>query len=141
MTWVKRLELTGTGFAWEDTNSTFFEKLFDYFPCLETLIYQQSGLVDLTIQNLISVLHSFGDIKNLSLSNLSIKLTGLESYDEVKRGMESNIYQEAVKIIDEKFPIKSTQIKISAGTGKHKIIIIKKKGRRPFLQAAFLKVN
>ena len=135
MTSVKRLELhVGTLRDGDEGNSTFFEKVFDFFPCLETLIYQQSGIFGLPIQNLISVLNSFGDVKNLSLSNLNIILTGLESYDKVKWGMESIIYQEAVKIIDGKFPIESTQIKISARKEEHEIVIIKEKGSRPFLK-------
>ena len=150
MTRVKRLELHvctfREGLIYEgayETNSTFFEEVFDFFPCLETLIYQQSGTFGLPIQNLISVLNSFGDVKNLSLSNLNIILTGLESYDKVKWGMESNIYQEAVKIIDAKFPLESTQITISARKERKSSIkywsglceiVIKEKGSRPFLK-------
>jgi hypothetical protein len=133
MTRLKRLELEG---HWNSE----FKEFFDSFPCLETLtISQRNGSFKLPIQDLISVLNSFGDVKNLSLSDLKIKLTGLESYDATK---DSYIFQEAVKIIDGKFPIESTQIKISTrdetnSTFFEKVydeIVIKEKGSRPFLK-------
>ena len=110
-----------------------FENLSDFFPSLETLVCCQSDSFGLPIQNLISVLNAFGDVKNLGLSNFNIILTGLESYDKAKWGIESDIYQEAVKIIDDKFPVESTQIKIFASREEHEIVI-KEKGSRPFLK-------
>ena len=58
-------------------------------------------------------------------------MTGLESYDleSYDATMESNIYQEALKIIDGKFPVETTQIKIC---GK-RLEIIKEKGTQPFM--------
>ena len=119
---LKRLSLEG---HW---NSKSFKEIFDFFPCLETLtISHQHAIFALPIQDLISVLNSFGDVKNLSLSNLAIELTGLESYDAT---MEFNIFQEAVKIIDGKFPVETTQITIYGEV----FFIIKEKGiQRPFL--------
>ena len=73
LTKLKRLEIKGLV-----SRSESIKDIFDFFPCLETLIYQQSGIFGLPIQNLISVLNSFGDVKNLSLSNLNIILTGLD---------------------------------------------------------------
>ena len=123
MTKLKRLELEGV-----ISHSESFKDIFHFFPCLETLtISQQSGFFHLPIQDLISVLNTFGDVKNLSLSNFKIKLTGLESYDAT---MDSNIFQEAVKIIDGKFPVETTQITIYGEV----FFIIKEKGiQRPFL--------
>ena len=129
MTKLKRLELEG---HW---NSESFKEIFDFFPCLETLtISQQSGFDNLPVQDLLSVLNSFGDVKNLSLSNFKIKLTGLESYDAT---MDSNIFQEAVKIIDGKFPVETTQIKILGKRPPREtpvIVIIKEKGIQPFMK-------
>ena len=118
MTKLKRLELEGV-----ISHSESFKDIFHFFPCLETLtISQQSGFFNLPIQDLISVLHTFGDVKNLSLSNFEIILTGFESYNAT---MESNIFQEAVKIIDGKFPVETTQMKIY---GERVNAIIKEKG-------------
>ena len=129
MTRLKRLEIEG---HW---NSESFKEIFDFFPCLETLtiISHQHGFFNLPIQDLISVLNSFGDVKNLSLSNFIIELTGPESYDAT---MESNIFQEAVKIIDCKFPVETTEIKIYGRRGGRKRVhaIIKEKGIQPFLK-------
>ena len=120
---LKRRELEG---YW---NSESFKKVFDFFPCLETLTISAAAYCfTLPIQDLISVVNSFGDVKNLSLSNFKIRLTGLESYDAT---IESNILQEAVKIIDGKFPVETTQIKIC---GKKNIAIIKEKGIQPFMK-------
>ena len=141
MTRLKRLELEGHLGNSEQTvifivwlvifqNSTTSE-IFDFFPCLETLTIT-SGVFTLPIQDLISVLNYFGDVKNLSLSNINIGLTGLESYNAT---MESNIFQEAVKIIDGKFPVETTQIKIRGkNLESNGFAIIKEKGVQPFMK-------
>jgi len=122
MTRLKRLELEG-----HVGNSG----IFDFFPCLETLTIT-SGILTLPIQDLIRVLNYFGDVKNLSLSNINIGLTGLESYNAT---MESNIFQEAVKIIDGKFPVETTQIKIRGkNLESNGFAIIKEKGSQPFMK-------
>ena len=129
MSKLKRLELEGLV-----SYSESFKDIFDFFPCLETLtISQQSGFDNLPVQDLLSVLNSFGDIKNLSLSDLKIKLNGLESYDATK---DSYIFQEAVKIIDGKLPVESTEIKIP----EESLVtaIIKKKGIQPFMKVTRL---
>ena len=130
MTKLKKLILEGV-----ISHSESFKDIFDFFPCLETLtISQQSGFFHLPIQDLISVLNTFGDVKNLSLSNFKIKLTGLESYDAT---MEFNIFQEAVKIIDGKFPVETTQIKILGKRPPREtpvIVIIKEKGIPSFMK-------
>ena len=118
----------------ENWNSESFKDILDCFPCLETLtISQQSGFFNLPVQDLISVLISMGDVKNLSLSNFKIKLTGLESYDAT---MDSNIFQVAVNIID-KFPVETTQIKILGKRPPYEtpvIVIIKEKGIQSFMK-------
>jgi hypothetical protein len=131
MTKLKRLELKSLVRSHSET----FKDIFDFFPCLETLtISQQSGFDNLPVQDLLSVLNSFGDVKNLSLSNFKIKLTGLESYDAT---MDSNIFQEAVKIIDGKFPVETTQIKILGKRPPYEtpvVVIIKEKGTQSFMK-------
>ena len=131
MTGLKRLALKLA----ENWNSEDFKDIFDFFPCLETLtISQQSGFFNLPIQDLVSVLNSFGDVKNLSLSNFKIKLTGLESYDAT---MDSNIFQETVKIIDGKFPVETTGIKILGKRPPYEtpvVVIIKEKGTQSFMK-------
>jgi hypothetical protein len=133
MTRLKRLELEGSVC---NSESESFKDIFNFFPCLETLtISLQAGFLYVPIQDLISVLNSFGDIKNISLSNFSIRLTGIESYDAT---MESNIFQEAVKIIDGKFPVETTEIKICGKRPPDGSIdcncIIKEKGIQPFMK-------
>ena len=130
LTKLKRLEIKGLV-----SRSESIKDIFDFFPCLETLtISQQSGFDNLPVQDLLSVLNSFGDVKNLILSDLKIKLTGLESYDATK---DSYIFQEAVKIIDGKFPVKTTQIKILGKRPPYEtpvIVIIKEKGTQSFMK-------
>ena len=67
------------------------------------------------------------------MSNFDIGLTGIESYDATK---ESNIFEEAVKIIDGKLPVESTEIKIP----EESLVtaIIKKKGIQPFMKVTRL---
>ena len=122
MTRLKRLEIEG---HW---NSESFKEIFDFFPRLEALTISHRYGVHFTlpVQDLISVLNSFGGIKNLSLSDFKIRLTGLKSYDAT---MKSSIFQEAVKIMDEKFPVETTQIKMCGMT----LVIIKEKGTQPFI--------
>ena len=73
-------------------------------------------------------------MKNLCLSNFDICVTGLESYDATK---DSYIFQEAVKIIDGKFPVETTGIKILGKRPPYEtpvVVIIKEKGTQSFMK-------
>ena len=153
MTNVKSLELCGSVFYDQvDLNSTFFIRLSEIFPALHTLTITQSEYSDIfwnwDISVLERVLNALGSIKNLEISGIPCELKIPDGFDEP---MVKSVMQEALEIIEKKFPFDSTEMKISSvvthtstrvGTGYspakpidgYRLDIIKEKGRGPSLK-------
>jgi hypothetical protein len=155
---VKSLELCGSVFYDQvqypqaHLNSTFFIRLPEIFPALHTLTITQSESSDVRwnwdISMLESVLNALGSIKNLKISGMLCKLQIPDGFD---KPMVKSVMQEALEIIEKKFPFDSTEMKISSvvthtstrvGTGYspakpidgYRLDIIKEKGRGPSLK-------
>ena len=150
---VKRLELCSPAFYDQfDLNSTFFIRLTEIFPALHTLTItesedNESALLIWDISVFESILNALGSIKNLEISNIQCKLKIPDGFD---KPMVKSVMQEALEIIEKKFPVDSTEMEIKAvvthtstrvGTGYspakpkdgHCFDIIKKKGKGPSL--------
>ena len=153
MTNVKKLELSrtrigSTGYNHVDpnANSTFLIKLSEIFPALHTLIIADEEKPheiywDWNISLLESVLNALGSIKNLIISGMSCELFIPDGFDEP---MVKSAMQEALEIIEKKFPFDSTAMKISAvkypnsnpanPTDGYNFTIIKEKDKGPYLK-------
>ena len=149
MTNVKRLELCGSRFYYQ--GSTFFLRLSENFPALHTLTITESEFNtchNWDISVLESILNGLGSIKNLEISGMRCELKIPDGFD---KPMVKSVMQEALEIIEKKFPFDSSEIKISAvvthtstrvGTGYspakpsdgYCFDIIKKKGKGPSLK-------
>ena len=135
-----------------EENSTFLIKLSEIFPALHTLIITDGQSNDIQwncdISLLESVLNALGSIKNLRISGMQCELKITDGFDKpmVQRSM-----QEALEIIEKKFPIDLTEIEIYAvlkhisnkvetgyspakPTDGYCFIIIKEKGKGPSLK-------
>ena len=150
---VKKLELSGSVVRdVADENSTFLIKLSEIFPALHTLIITDGESNDIewswNISELESVLNALGSIKNLRISGMRCELKISDGFD---KPMVKSAMQEALEIIEKKFPFDSTEIEIYAivkhisnkvGTGYspakptdgYRFIIIKEKGKGPSLK-------
>ena len=123
MTNVKKLELSRTHIGSavynhvdRNANSTFLIKLSEIFPALHTLTITDEEKPNEIYWNwnislLESVLNALGSIKNLIISGMSCELYIPDGFDEP---MVKSAMQEALEIIETKFPLNSTAMKISA---------------------------
>ena len=162
---VKRLELCGSVFYDQNhrtenlTNSTFFIRLSEIFPVLHTLTITESEsnyiYWNWDINVLESILNALGSIKKLKISGMTC---GLNIPDGFDKPMVKIAMQEALEIIEKKFPFDSIEIKIGAAvthtstrvetryspakpTECYCFDIIKEKGKRPSLKITELEPN
>ena len=149
---VKRLELFGSVFYYNFDgwlNSTFFSRLSEIFPALHTLTIKshEECYWNWDISVLKRILNALGSIKNLKISGMRCELKVPDGFD---KPMVNSVMQEALEIIEKKFPFDSTEMEIKAvvthtstrvGTGfsptkpsdGYCFDIIKKKGKGPSL--------
>jgi hypothetical protein len=143
-----------TWYTSTEENSTFLIKLSENFPALHTLkitdgqrqCNDNKWICDISL--LESVLNALGSMKNLRISAMQCELKITYGFDKpmVKRAM-----QEALEIIEKKFPIDLTEIEIYAvlkhisnkvetgyspakPTDGYRFSIIKEKGKGPSLK-------
>ena len=112
--------------------STFFINLKNLFPALETLVLgssEEENYIKTTLGNLSSILNSLGNVKNLIISEMQCMIIG--SYDG-NRITIKNVFEEALGIINKKFPVDTTQIEISEHICNFNII--KEKGKLAILR-------
>jgi hypothetical protein len=133
---LKRLELDGRS----SENSTFLINLSEIFPALDTLIITKGKW---KISALEDVLKSLGNFENLRTTKIKCCL---HSSDD--KQLAKSIMEQALEIIEKKFPVDSTEIEIHAdvsqchnlGYGRsyvrchYEMTIIKKKGKEPSLK-------
>ena len=133
---LKRLELDG----YSSENSTFLINLSEIFPALDTLIITKGKW---KISALEDVLKSLGNFENLRTTKIKCCL---HSSDD--KQLAKSIMEQALEIIEKKFPVDSTEIEIHAdvfqchnlGYGRsyvrchYEMTIIKKKGKEPSLK-------
>ena len=93
------------------------EELNRYFPCPETIKVQkdESGVFNLSISKIITALNAFSS-ENLSPTKIYIRLIEAEGHEETYGKAVRPIFNEALEIIHEKFPLDTTAIKIIALT-------------------------
>ena len=93
------------------------EELSRYFPCPETITVQkdESGVFNLSISKIITALNAFSS-ENLSPTKIYIRLIEAEGHEETYGKAVRPIFNEALEIIHEKFPLDTTAIKIIALT-------------------------
>ena len=118
---LKRLELNG-GHPNPSKNSTSLINLSKIFPALDTLIITRGEWKRSALEG---VLKSLGNIENLRASKIRC-----ESYDFNEQMVKSTMEQ-ALEIIQKKFPVDSTEIEIEAD---YCFTIVKEKGKEPSLK-------
>ena len=96
--------------------ATFFINLKNMFPELETLILgpgssENGNHFRSTMGNLSSILNSLGNVKNLIISEMQCSI--FHGCFDGNRIKIKNVFEEALNIINKKFPIDTTEIEIS----------------------------
>ena len=123
MTNVKRLELRGVygGFF---KNSTSLVNLSEIFPALDTLIIENC---DWEISALEDGLKSLGNFENLRAFRIRCALQISNDFD---KQMVKSTMEQALEIIEKKFPVDPTEIVINAFLVDCRLTIIKVKGKK-----------
>lgn len=111
--------------------ATLFINLKNMFPGIETLVLGQDGKhIRTTIGNLSSILNSLGSVKNLIISEMQCSI--FHGRFDGNRIKIKNAFEEALNIINKKFPIDTTEIEISEHICNFNII--KEKGELAILR-------
>ena len=101
------------------------------FPGIETLVLGQDGKhIRTTIGNLSSILNSLGSVKNLIISEMQCSI--FHGRFDGNRIKIKNVFEEALDIINKKFPIDTTEIEISENVCNFNIL--KEKGKSAILR-------
>ena len=118
--------------------ATFFINLKNMFPKLETLVLgsipEDGNHIIVKIENLSSILNSLGSVKNLIISEMQCTIFhGVQKrcFDG-NRIKIKNILEEALNIINKKFPIDTTELEISENICNFNIF--KEKGKEAILR-------
>ena len=112
--------------------STFFINLKNLFPALETLVlgsFEEENYIKTTLGNLSSILNSLGNVKNLIISEMTASIIGRFDGNRIRI---KNVFEEALDIINKKFPIDTTEIEISENVCNFNIL--KEKGKSAILR-------
>lgn len=132
---IKRVE-TGTNpfaISSEIEVAKFFMRLKNMFPVLETLVLKGSSEgcnhINMTIGNLSSILNSLGNVKNLIIFEMTASIVGRFDGNRIRI---KNVFEEALDIINKKFPIDTTEIEISENICNFNIL--KEKGKSAILR-------
>lgn len=115
--------------------ATLFINLKNMFPELETLILgpgssENGNHFRTTMGNLSSILNSLGNVKNLIISEMQCSI--FHGCFDGNRIKIKSVFEEALNIINKKFPIDTTEIKISDHICNFNII--KEKGKLAILR-------
>ena len=123
--YVKRLELN----SGSSKNSTFLINLSEIFPALDTLIVDYGQW---KISELEGVLKSLGNIENLRTCKIKCELQISDDFDEQ---MVKSTMEQALEIIEEKFPVDSSEIEINAFVSESYVDyrLTKEKAKEPSL--------
>jgi len=107
----------------------FLMKLHTTFPALESFTYEGQGIwrTVWTLETIVGVLESLGNVKNLKISNVMIVLQKSSVQEESLMG----IFARVVDVIEEKFPKNSTQFLIREDESKS--VITKEEGKSPWI--------
>jgi hypothetical protein len=133
VTKLKRLEFSNVQIygVSELEATTFFMNIKNMFPGIETLVLGQDGNhIITTIGNLSSILNSLGNVKNLIISEMQCSI--FHGRFDGNRIKIKNVFEEALNIINKKFPIDTTEIEISEHICNFNII--KEKGKLAILR-------
>jgi hypothetical protein len=117
---LKRLELDG----YSSENSTFLINLSEIFPALDTLIIENC---DWEISALEDGLKSLGNFENLRAFRIRC---ALQISNDCDKQMVKSTMEQALEIIEKKFPVDSTEIVINAFLVDCRLTIIKVKGKK-----------
>ena len=85
--------------------------------------------INMTIGNLSSILSSLGNVKNLIIFEMTASIVGRFDGNRIRI---KNVFEEALDIINKKFPIDTTEIEISENICNFNIL--KEKGKSAILR-------
>lgn len=133
---LKHLKFNSRGTLIFD-QAEFLMKLHTTFPALEsftyegTLTYEGQGIwrTVWTLETIVGVLESLGNVKNLKISNVMIVL----KKSPVQEKSLMDIFAKVVNVIKEKFPKNSTQFLIREDESKS--VITKEEGKLPWISS------